>query len=100
MNVLVLNCGSSSQGFKVYRTTSAADPEVVISGKARNVATKTQSSAFVDWSDELGNSKRELDLSSHAIAAEAIISILDETGVSVDAVGHRFVHGGAEFTST
>ena len=44
--------------------------------------------------------ERELELSSHALAAEAIISVLNDNGLAVDAIGHRFVHGGAELTST
>ena len=99
MNVLIFNCGSSSQGFKLYRTGGGA-PSVVVAGKARNVATKTQASAFVEWEFEGSRERRESDLSSHALAAEAIISILADKGVAVDVVGHRFVHGGAEFTAT
>jgi acetate kinase len=100
VNILVLNCGSSSQGFKLYLARDDGTLETIVSGKARNVATKTRAGAFVDWSGETGTGKRELELSSHALATEAIISILDENGLCVDAVGHRFVHGGARFTST
>ena len=42
----------------------------------------------------------EAGLSTHARAAEAILDILRDKGVAVDAVGHRFVHGGREFTGT
>jgi acetate kinase len=100
VNVLVFNCGSSSQGFKLFRTEKDSSLEMIVTGKARNVATKTQAGAFVEWSGTAGSARRELELSSHALAAEAIISILDESAMTVDAIGHRFVHGGAEFTST
>ncbi len=100
MNILVLNCGSSSQGFKLYRADRAAEPEVTMSGKARNVATKSQAAAFVEWTGPGGGSRRELELPSHAVAAEAIVSILSESALAVDAVGHRFVHGGARFATT
>ena len=100
MNVLIFNCGSSSQGFKVYRADKGQPPEVVMAGKARNVATKTKAGAFVDLEWNGASEKREPDLSTHSLAAEAIISIVAEKGVAVDAVGHRFVHGGLELTST
>lgn len=99
MNVLILNCGSSSQGFKVY-SAGDGEPEVVIAGKARNVATKTQAGAFVEWTWDGVKEQRERDLSTHALAAAAILDVLAEKGVEVDAVGHRFVHGGSRFTGT
>lgn len=41
MNVLIIDCGSSSQTFGVYRVAAGHEPAAVISGKARNVATAT-----------------------------------------------------------
>ena len=100
MNILTFNCGSSSQGFKVYRTRSAGQPEAIASGKARNVATQTQAEPRVDW--QIGGSAGSFaaDLSTHRLAARAILGLLEEHGVAVDAVGHRFVHGGELFTRT
>ena len=104
VNILVFNCGSSSQGFKVYRmdkySQGGPEPEAVITGKARSVATKTKTPAQLEWSGGKTSGKRELELSSHELAAEAIIAVLGENDIAVDAVGHRFVHGGAELTST
>ena len=47
VNILVFNCGSSSQGFKLYRSggpdrsggraTASGELEVAMTGKARNV---------------------------------------------------------------
>ena len=100
VNVFIINCGSSSQGFKVYRRTPGEEPTVVIAGKARNVATKTRESPFVRWTWAGTEERRESDLSTHVRAAEAILDILQDKGVTIDAVGHRFVHGGSEFTRT
>jgi acetate kinase len=100
MNVLILNCGSSSQGFKVYRTAPGKRPAVLIAGKARNVATATQETPFVQWTRDGEAGRRECDLSTHAHAARAILAILQENAVAIDAVGHRFVHGGSQFTRT
>ncbi len=100
MNVLIINCGSSSQGFKVYDAPSGGKPAVVISGKARNVATMTREKAFVEWTWHGASERREADLSTHALAAAAILDILAGKDVAVGAIGHRFVHGGSEFTQT
>jgi acetate kinase len=40
------------------------------------------------------------DLSSHRLAAQHVIAILQENRVAIDAIGHRFVHGGTLFDQT
>ena len=100
MNILIFNCGSSSQGFKVYQTFAGVNPVVVASGKAKNVATKTQANAAVEWKIRGENGSKITDLSTHRQAAIEIIAILKENQVAVDAIGHRFVHGGTFFGAT
>jgi acetate kinase len=100
MNILIINCGSSSQAFTVYRLGADEEPAVLISGKARNVATATQQAPYVEWTWAGRTERRQCDLSTHARAAEAILAILQERAVTIGAVGHRFVHGGREFTGT
>ena len=98
MNVLVFNCGSSSQSFKLYRALENDEPVVVASGKSINVATRTKAAARIDWSVAGAKGGREADLSTHRRAAEESLRILDEHSLKVDAIGHRFVHGGERFT--
>jgi acetate kinase len=100
MNILIFNCGSSSQGFKVYQTTDDDQPQVYASGKARNVATKTRETAYIDWKIRTVSGRKTADLSSHRVAAQNIIAILKENQVTIDAIGHRFVHGGTLFDRT
>jgi len=100
MNVLIINCGSSSQAFSVYRTAAGREPVVLISGKARNVATTTQEAPYVQWTCAGQTETRECDLSTHGQAARAILAIVQERSVTIGAIGHRFVHGGSEFTHT
>jgi acetate kinase len=100
INILIFNCGSSSQGFKVYRNSSGEKEEVIARGKARNVTTKTKADAAIDWTVNGMASSRAADLSSHRLAAQQIIAILLENNVHVDAIGHRFVHGGTLFDRT
>ena len=100
MNALIFNCGSSSQGFKVYRAAADAEPVVIASGKARNVATRAQAQPVIYW--QLGGESGVVaaELSSHRLAAQGILDLLAEKQIAIDAVGHRFVHGGTLFDRT
>jgi acetate kinase len=101
MNVLIFNCGSSSQGFKVFRVGEAGQqPEVIASGKARNVATLTRAEAVVEWEVRGKSGTEAADLSSHRLSARKIIALLQARRVEIDAIGHRFVHGGSLFDRT
>ena len=97
MDLLVFNCGSSSQGFTVFRSDGSGEPQVIASGKARNVAAKTKAASVLEWN--IGREKGSLiaDLSTHRLAAGLILSVLKGYGVGIDAVGHRFVNGGPYF---
>ena len=94
MKILVINCGSSSLGFKVYQTEK---DEVIVSGKARNVATRTQAEPVIEWKTPQKTGKKVCPLPSHQVAALEVLGILKENGITVDAIGHRFVHGGEIF---
>ncbi len=100
MDLLVFNCGSSSQSFTVFRSNGTSAPEIPAHGKARNVATLTKADAVLEWAVGETSGKITADLSSHRAAAELILSVLKEHGIRPDAVGHRFVNGGALFSRT
>lgn len=100
MNILVINCGSSSLGFKIYQTVKAGQGVVIAAGKARNVATKTQAKPMIEWTIGGVSGNKVLQLGSHREAAMEMLSLLKEKEVGIDAVGHRFVHGGERFKQT
>lgn len=100
MNVLIFNCGSSSQGFTVFHKNENGDVSIASYGKARNVATQTLSSGVLEWSVNGVAGKIETDFPTHRLAAERILAILSENGLKIDAVGHRFVNGGNYFNDT
>lgn len=99
-NILVFNCGSSSQSFKVYRFSENAQPQVIAAGKAKNVATQTQAESRLSWSINGTAGAMVLQRPSHREVAELILSLLEQHRLPVDAVGHRFVHGGDLFHQT
>ena len=99
MNVLIFNCGSSSQSFKVYQVENN-DIQTIACGKARNVATQTQSKPAIEWNVGVETGLQNVELSSHRRAAMEILEILQNHQIAVHAIGHRFVHGGNLFSST
>jgi len=100
MNILIFNCGSSSQNFKVYSVLEGQSPAVIASGKARNVATRTKAEPQIDWRVGDDEGSRKVDLSTHRQAAEENLRVLVEHTMQIDAVGHRFVHGAEWFQAT
>ena len=97
MDLLIFNCGSSSQGFTVFRSEGTGEPEIPAYGKARNVATKTQAEAVLEWTINGKAGSLTADFSTHRLAAEKIIETLKSHSVQIDAIGHRFVNGGSYF---
>ena len=100
MNILIFNCGSSSQGFKLYVAGGAGEAVALASGKAKNVATQTRAGGRVEWQVRGQPGSRAMDLPNHRHTAPRVLAILEENGLQVDAIGHRFVHGGNLFDRT
>lgn len=96
MNILVFNCGSSSQNYKLYRVNGPT-LELICRGKAHRVGVKGSEPAFIEhhWGEQ--TQKDVLPLPDHRSAAQLILNFLAEKHFSVDAIGHRFVHGGERF---
>lgn len=100
MNILIFNCGSSSQKFKLFNVPTQNEYREIASGKARNVGVKTLAEPVIDW-DVRGQGGSILKaLPDHRSAARAMLEIIKQNGVAVDAIGHRFVHGGEVFDRT
>ncbi len=100
MNILIFNCGSSSQLFKVYECKEGQPFKTIASGKVKNVATQTQAEPQIDWLIAGRSGSKKVELNSHRQAAEENLHLLVENSIAVDAIGHRFVHGGEYFTRT
>jgi acetate kinase len=74
MNVLVLNAGSSSLKFQLIATEKAGEERVLARGKRERLEGE----------------------GAHAKAIEGVLAELN--GVTIEAVGHRVVHGGTHFS--
>lgn len=96
-NILVINCGSSSLKFSVVNSQSGEQP---ISGLAERLG---DAEAIVTIKTSNGN-KLTFDISGgeHDQALETILNYLQQENLldSIQAVGHRVVHGGEQFTAS
>ena len=104
MKILVINCGSSSLK---YQLIDMENENVLASGKCDRIGVKSIESPFIEYKANGKKLKEETDLPNHTVAFELIMKyLLDaENGVikdlnEIDAIGHRIVHGGPNFTKT
>ncbi|MCX7706168.1 MAG: acetate kinase [bacterium] len=101
MNILVINCGSSSIKFKLFRM-----PEnlLVASGLIEKIGSKD---ATIKYSKEEKIFNEIREVSDHRQGLEIIAQLLihPEFGAvrnleDIKGIGHRVVHGGEEFTGS
>ena len=101
MNILVINCGSSSLK---YQLINSASEEVLAKGLCERIGIDGK----LTYQPEGGEKeKSDVSMPTHTEAIDAVIKALtnEKTGVikslsEVGAVGHRVVHGGEKFTSS
>ena len=101
MNVLVINCGSSSLKFQLINS----DTEAVL---AKGLCERIGIDGRLVYQPEGGEKEvSNLAMPTHTEAIQFVIDALmnEKTGVvksldEINAVGHRVVHGGEEFTSS
>ena len=97
MNILVFNCGSSSLNYKVFRFENAEVSSIVISGKAHRVGVKGTEPSFIEHHFNNQTETQTRPISNHREAAKLVIQCLKDHQIDLDAIGHRFVHGGVDF---
>ena len=101
MNILVINCGSSSLKFQLI---DAKSESVLAKGICERIGIDGQ---FVYQPEGSEKIKSQKDMPTHKQAIQNVLDALTDTenGViksldEVGAVGHRIVHGGEKFTSS
>jgi acetate kinase len=102
MNILVLNCGSSSVKYKLINTTNG---NVLAEGGVEKIGLPDGFLKFklADGSKQI----RELGLADHKGAVKAVLDLLTDPQLGciksyseIDAVGHRVVHGAEKFAKS
>ena len=96
MNVLVLNCGSSSAKFAVIDPRTSKEH---VSGIAQRL---NSAEATLDWKHNGTKGSLALPGAGHAEALRAVVARLQELGLTdaLVGVGHRVVHGGSKFSGS
>ena len=102
MNVLVINCGSSSLKYQLINSDTE---EVLAKGLCERIG--IDGSAIVHQPAGGEKVKTEADMPNHTAAVQLVIEKLTDPQVGViksldeiDAVGHRIVHGGEKFATS
>ena len=101
MNILVINCGSSSLKYQLINS----ETEAVL---AKGLCERIGIDGVLTYQPEGGEKeKSEIPMPTHTEAINSVIAALtnEKTGVikslsEVGAVGHRVVHGGEKFTAS
>ena len=102
MNILVLNCGSSSIKYKLF---NMSNKEVIAQGGIEKIGLE---GSFLKLTLPNGDKKvLERDIPEHTVGVEFILEALahPEFGAvksldEINAVGHRMVHGGEKFSKS
>ena len=104
MKILVINCGSSSLK---YQLINMDNNDVLASGKCDRIGVKSIESPFIEYKKDGKKVKEEVEIPNHTVAFELVMKYMldSELGVindvkEIDAIGHRIVHGGPNFTKT
>lgn len=100
MNILVINCGSSSLKFQLINSESE---EVIAKGLCERIGIEGSCLTYTPQGGE--KQKTEAPMADHTAAIKMVLDALtnEKTGVVKDlaeigAVGHRIVHGGENFS--
>jgi acetate kinase len=100
MNVLAVNCGSSSLKFRLLAVdpaAPAADARALAGGSVERLGP----TARLDFEQGGRIERREAAVADHADAVGRVLGWLAAGATAaIEAVGHRVVHGGARFTES
>lgn len=97
--VLVMNAGSSSLKFTVYRNLQADASELEAKGQIEGIGASPHFIAYDDSGEKLADETLDATTDVHA-AVDVLARWLRSrfSGTRVLAVGHRVVHGGARYS--
>lgn len=99
MNILVLNCGSSSLKYKIIRMPDGAE---LVCGEAERVGIKTRGKSRITHSVLGAERVLEAPLADHSVALKEALGLIAEDAlenkeITFEAFAHRYVHPGTFF---
>ncbi|MDG4949675.1 acetate kinase [Weeksellaceae bacterium KMM 9724] len=101
MKVLVINSGSSSIKFQLFKMP---EQEVIASGLVEKIGLKN---GEIHYNTQKKSVNIEMEIPDHAVGLREVVNLLmsSASGVisnvdEIEMIGHRVVHGGKEFLNT
>lgn len=86
--------------YKVYREEPPHSLTPIAAGKAHHVGVRSREEPYIVH-HRLGEASRSAGkFETHREAARAVLEHLRTAGIPIDAIGHRFVHGGTLFQAS
>jgi acetate kinase len=98
MNVLAVNCGSSSVKFRLL-AVEPGGPLEAPRALAGGAVERLGAGARLAFERGERSERHEEPIADHAEALARVLGWLATGATEIDAVGHRVVHGGARFTA-
>ncbi|MGQ1948455.1 acetate/propionate family kinase [Geofilum sp. OHC36d9] len=100
MNVLVLNCGSSSLKYRIIKMPVETD---IVNGEAQRVGIKSADTSFITHTVKGQNSTLNIDLPTHVDAFKKVLQLIFENhkndeDIYFDCIAHRYVNSGEHFS--
>jgi acetate kinase len=97
MHILVFNGGSSSLSYKIFNYQDPCNVDVIFRGKAYRVGVKGMKASYIENHFKGKAEKEVLPIPDHITATSLAADYIKKNDIKVDAIGHRFVHGGEYF---
>ena len=95
MNILAVNCGSSSLKYRLIEMPAARE---LAGGEAERVGPRTAEPARILHRVGGREEARQVEMPDHGAAFDQVMSLLArDAALTPEAVGHRLVHGGRLF---
>src|SRR2546430_1635839 len=91
--ILTVNAGSSSLKFALFDSDDLATKQ--LSGKFESIGLPEAKLTTKDSGAKAHEVR--LALPDHAACLPQLLSILNETGITIEAIAHRVVHGGPNY---
>ncbi len=99
MNFLIFNCGSSSLNCKIFAVEGQTTREI-LAAKAHRVGVTGVQPGFIEYRFRDESEKDSRPPQNHHSAAARMAEFIKNTGLEINYLGHRFVHGGEYFRDT
>ena len=99
-HILTLNAGSSSIKFALFEI--GTDPEELMRGQVEGLGTTPRLTAEAGGKEKIDRELDAAEAADHGSALAVVLRFLEASvgKLSIEAVGHRIVHGGIDFSES